>query len=155
MENQNLLLPLDLQFFASTYDANDIINGLYGTVHDENGQQLQSTQEFEANIEFNKEEKTIPGQFMKAHKVTNGTGTGSVTLDHIDTKLQKKIAENPFGKYNYIGALKDPTAQGEEAVLLVGVSFDGTKLIGFNVEELGSIELDFTYDSFRFLKTIE
>lgn len=150
-----LLLKLDIQFFAATYGANDIINGLYGTVHDENGQQLQSTKEFEANIEHGKEEVTIPGQFMKAHRVVNGVGTGSMVLDHIDTKMQRKIAENPFAKYNYIGALKDPTSQGEEGVLLIGVSFDGTKLLGFNVEELGSIELDFTFDEFRFLNSID
>lgn len=155
MTQPQLLLALDLQFFASTYDANEIINGLYGTVHDENGQQLQSTQEFEANIEFNKEERTIPGVFMKAHKVVSGNGTGSMVLDHIDTKLQRKIAETPFAKYNYIAALKDPTAKGEEAVLLEGVSFDGTKILGFNVEELGQIELDFTFDKFRYLKTID
>ena len=154
MTQPKLLTKLDLQFFAG-YGANDIINGLYGTVHDENGQQIQSTKEFEANIEFNKEEITIPGQFMKAHRVVGGSGSGSMTLDHINTVMQKKILENPYGKYNYVGALKDPTVNGEEAVLLVGVSFDGTKLLGFNIEELGELELDFTFDSSRFLNTIE
>jgi len=155
MKQLKLLLPLNLQYFAGMYDANEIINGLFGTVHDENGQQLQSTQEFEANIEFNKEERTIPGQFMKANKVVGGTGTGSMVLDHIDSKLKRKIAENPFAKYNYIGSLKDPASKGEESVLLIGVSFDGAPLLTFNVEELGQIELDFTFDSFRYLKDIQ
>lgn len=139
---------------ASQYDANEIINGLYGSLYDENGQQLQSTQEFETSLEFNKEEKTIPGKLMKGHKVTSATGTGSATLDHVDTRLQRKIAENPVAKYNYIGKLADPTSRGEEAVLYIGVSFDGTPLLGYNVEELGQIELDFTFDDFRFLNSI-
>lgn len=147
-------LKLDIQFFAG-YDANEIINGLYGTVYDETGSQLQSTQEFEANLEFEKEEKTIPGKMQKSHKVIGSTGSGSITLDHVDTRLKKKIAANPAGKYNYIGKLKDPTSRGEEAVLLIGVSFDGVPLMGFNVEELGQIELDFTFDDFRFTKTID
>lgn len=137
------------------YNANEIINGLYGTVYDETGKQLQSTQEFEANLEFEKEAKTIPGKMMKGHKVIGATGSGSMVLDHVDTRLQRKIAENPTAKYNYIGKLKDPTARGEEAVLLIGVSFDGTPLMGFNVEELGQIELDFTYDDFKFQKSID
>jgi hypothetical protein len=137
------------------YNANEIINGLYGKVYDEAGKQLQSTQEFEANLEFEKEEKTIPGKLMKGHKVVGATGSGSMTLDHIDSRLKKKIAENPTAKYNYIGKLSDPSSKGEEAVLLIGVSFDGTPLMGFNVEELGQIELDFTFDDFRYLDAIE
>ncbi|XJZ25949.1 phage tail tube protein [Bacillota bacterium Lsc_1132] len=137
------------------YNANEIINGLFGTVYDENGQQLQSTQSFESKLEFNKEEKTIPGKLMKGNKITSMKGTGSMALDHIDTRLQKKIAENPTGKYNYIGKLADPTSRGEEAVLFVGLSFDGTPLLSFNVEELGKVELDFTFDDFKFLNAIE
>lgn len=140
---------------VSQYDANEIINGLYGSLYDENGQQLQSTQSFETNVEFEKEAKTIPGKLMKGHKVIGATGTGSTTLDHIDTRLQRKIAENPTDKYNYIGKLQDPTARGEEAVMYIGVSFDGTPLLGYNVEELGQIELNFTFDDYRYLASID
>lgn len=139
----------------ATYDVNEIINGLYGELYDENGQQLQSTQEFTTQIEFEKAEKIIPGKLMKAHKVMGASGSGSTTMDHIDTRLQRKIAENPTAKYNYIGKLKDPQARGEEAVMYIGVSFDGTPLLSYNVEEDSQIELDFTFDDFRFLDSID
>jgi hypothetical protein len=131
------------------------INGLYGKLYDENGEQVQMTQEFEANLEFNKEEYTVPGKFMKSNKVMSGTGTGSFTILKVDSRLHKKIAENPTRKYNYVGKLADPTANGEEAVLFMGVSFDSVKLLGYNVEEMVEDDFDFTYDDFRYLDSME
>lgn len=136
-------------------EANTVINGLYGKVFDENGQELQGTQTFEANVDFEKEEITIPGKFMKGHKVMGGTGSGSMTKLKIDTRLQKKILSNPMAKFNYVGKLADPTALGEEAVLLIGVSFDGAPLQNWDVTALAEIDLDFTFDDFRYLQTID
>ena len=38
------------------FDANEVINGLYGYVYDENGKQMQETKAFEANVDYDKEE---------------------------------------------------------------------------------------------------
>lgn len=130
------------------------INGLYGKIYDENGQQVQMTQEFESELEFEKTEYTVPGKFMKSHKVVSGTGSGSFTVLKIDSKLQKKIAENPHAKYNYVGKLNDPTLNGEEAVLYTGVSFDGTSLLSYGVEDLVEADFDFTYDDYRYISTM-
>ncbi|WP_332648897.1 phage tail tube protein [Lysinibacillus sp. 54212] len=131
------------------------INGLYGFLYDENGQQVQLTQEFDSDLDYNKETYTVPGKFLKSHKVTGGEASGSFTILKTDSRLQKKIAENPHGKYNYVGKLADPTANGEEAILFIGVSFDGTKLLNYNVEEFVELDFDFTFDDFRFLQTID
>lgn len=139
----------------ASYDANEVINGLYGTVYDENGQELSGTQEFEAIVEFVKEELPIAGKFMRGHKVMGGTGSGSMMFHKLDSRLQRKIAENPTQKYNYVGKLADPTARGEESVLLIGVSFDSAPLIGFTLGEVVEVELDFTFDNFRYLTTID
>lgn len=132
----------------------EVLNGLYGHIYDENGKELQTAQEFEAVVEFEKEEIRLPGQFMASHKVMGGSGSGSTMLLKVDSRLQKKIAENPTAKYNYISKLADPTASGEEAVLLMGVSFDGVPLAGHSVGELVEVELDFTFDNFKYLKSI-
>jgi len=137
------------------FEANDAINGLYGKVYDENGKQLDTTQEFEANVEFQKEAIKIPGKFMEGHKVMGGSGSGSTRFLKIDSRLQKKILENPTEKYNYVGKLEDPTARGEEAVLLIGVSFDGAPLMGYALGEIVEVELDFTFDDHRYLQTID
>lgn len=133
---------------------NEPINGLFGKLFDENGGQVQLTQEFESTLEFEKEGYTVPGKFLKSHKVLNGEGSGSFTVLKVDSRLQKKIAENPFAKYNYIGRLKEPGPAGEEAILYSGVSFDGTSLLAYNVEEMVESDFDFTFDDFRYISTM-
>ena len=136
-------------------NPNEVINGLYGTVYDENGKELQGTQGFEAVIEFEKEEIIVAGKLMKGHKVLGAVGSGNLTRLKIDSRLQRKVAENPTAKFNYIGKLKDPTARGEEAVMLLGVSFDSVQLMNFEVGELVETDMDFTFDDFRYLTSIE
>lgn len=137
------------------YDGNEVVNGLYGAVYNENGEKLQSTQEFETNVEYNKEEVPIPGQFMVSHKVMNGVGTGSMMFHKLDSRLQRQIAENPHGKYNYIGKLNDPTSRGEEAILYTGVSFDAAPLMSWSMNEMVEVEVEFTFDNFRYTAWID
>lgn len=138
----------------ATLDGNEIINGRYGHVYDENGEELQTTQEFEALVELNKEEINLPGQFLATHKVMGGVGSGSLTMLKVDSRLQKKIADNPTAKFVLRGVLNDPTSRGEEAVMLRGVSFDSIPLMSFAMDSNVEVELDFTFDSFQFMKTI-
>lgn len=137
------------------FDTNQVINGLYGKVYDEDGRELSGTQEFEAMVEFEKAEIKQAGVFMTGNKVMGGKGTGSVKFLKLDSRLQKKIAENPMEKYNYVGRLADPTAQGEEGVLLKGVSFDSVPLMGYTLGELVEVELNYTFDDYKYLDTIE
>jgi len=130
------------------------INGLFGKVYDENGEQLQSTQEFESQVEFEKVEYTVPGKFLKSHKVMSGTASGNFSAHKLDSRLQRKIAENPTAKYNYVGKLKEPTIDGEEAILFLGVSFDGTTLLNYNVEDMVETDFDFTFDDYRYLSSM-
>ncbi|MGP9042102.1 phage tail tube protein [Cytobacillus kochii] len=132
----------------------EVISGTHGHVYDENGNELSTTQEFEGNLEYEKEEIKLPGKFMASHKVMGATGSGSIMFLKVDSRLQRKIAENPTAKYNYIGSLKDPTSRGEERVLFIGVSFDGVPLGGHSMGELVEIELDFTFDDFKYLSSI-
>ena len=44
------------------FDANEVINGLYGFVYDENGKQMQETKAFEANVDYDKEEVLQAGK---------------------------------------------------------------------------------------------
>jgi hypothetical protein len=135
-------------------DGNEVINGLYGEVYDENGQPMQTTQEFESQVELEKEEIYLPGVFMKIHKVMGGKGTGSMTFLKVDSRLQAKLAANPMAKFNYMGKLADPTARGEESILYRGLSFDSVPLMAFSMGELAEVEVDFTFEAYEFKKTI-
>lgn len=137
------------------YDANEVMNGLYGYCYDENGQQLQSTQSFEAIVEFEKEAIKQAGKFLDSHKVMGGSGSGTLMIHKLDSRLQKKIADDPTAKYNYIGKLADPTAKGEEAVMYKGVSFDSVELTKYELGAIVEAEFPFTFDDFEYIKTID
>lgn len=136
------------------FDANEVINGLYGFVYDENGKQMQETKAFEANVDYDKEEVLQAGKLMKGHKVIAASGVGTITAHKIDSRLQRKAADNPHAKYNFSAKLKDPTSKGEEYIMFIGVSFDSAQLMSFELGELGEIEMDFTFDDFKYLKSI-
>lgn len=137
------------------FDANEVINGLYGYVYDHNGRQMQETKSFEANVEYDKEEVQQAGRLMKGHKVMAASGTGSIVAHKLDSRLARMAADNPHAKYNFSAKLADPTARGEEYIMFIGVSFDSAQLMAFELGELGEVEMDFTFDDFEYLKSID
>lgn len=137
------------------YEANEVVNGLYGYLYDEDGSNLQSTQSFESQLDFEKEEIKQAGKFLSSHKVMGGSGSGSFTILMLDSRLQRKVAENPTAKYNYIGKLADPTARGEEAILYKGVSFDSVQLLSYELGARCEREFPFTFDDFTYVQSIE
>lgn len=136
------------------FDANEVINGLYGYVYDENGKQMQETKGFEANVEYDKEEVLQAGKLMKGHKVMAASGSGTITAHKVDSRLSRKAAGNPHAKYNFSAKLADPTARGEEYIMFIGVSFDSAQLMSFELGELLEVEMDFTFDDFKYMKSI-
>lgn len=136
------------------FDANDVINGLYGYVYDENGSQMQETKSFEAAVDYDKEEVLQAGRLMKGHKVVAASGAGTIGAHKIDSRLARKAADNPHAKYNFSAKLADPTSKGEEYIMFKGVSFDSAQLISFELGELADIEVDFTFDDYEYLKSI-
>lgn len=137
------------------YDVNDVINGLYGYCYDEDGQQIQSAQSFETTVEFEKEAIKQAGKFMDSHKVMSGSGSGTMTIHKLDSRLQRKVAENPTAKYNYIGKLADPTARGEEAIMYKGVSFDSVELTKYELGAIVDAEFPFTFDDYEYINSID
>ena len=138
-----------------SYEANQAINGLYGFVYDENGTELQSTQSFETILDYEKEAIKQAGKFLASHKVMGGSGSGTLTILKLDSRLQRKVAENPTAKYNYIGKLADPTAKGEEAIMYKGLSFDSTQLTQYELGALVEEEFPFTFDDYAYIKSID
>lgn len=136
------------------FDANEVINGLYGYVYDGDGKQLQETKSFEAAIEYDKEEILQAGKLMKGHKVMAAGGAGTIGAHKIDSRLSRMAADNPHAKYNFSAKLADPTSRGEEYIMFIGVSFDSAQLMQFELGELGEIEMDFTFDDYKYLKSI-
>lgn len=118
------------------FDANEVINGLYGYVYDGDGKQLQETKSFEANVEYDKEEVQQAGRLMKGHKVMAASGTGSIGAHKIDSRLQRMAADDPHAKYNFSAKLADPTSKGEEYIMFIGVSLTARSLCLLNLANL-------------------
>ena len=104
------------------FDANEVINGLYGYVYDENGKQMQETKAFEANVDYDKEEVLQAGKLMKGHKVVAASGAGTITAHKIDSRLQRKAADNPHAKYNFSAKLKNILSLISKEAWLAGIS---------------------------------
>jgi hypothetical protein len=136
------------------FESNEVINGLYGNLFDELGMEVQGTQEFEAVVELDKATVKQAGVFLDGNKVVGGKGKGKFKKLKIDSRLQVKQVANPTAKYNYLAKLADPTARGEEAVLLIGVSFDKIPLSTWKLKELVEQDYEFTFDNFRYVATI-
>lgn len=136
------------------FDANEVINGLYGYVYDGDGKQVQETKAFEANVDYDKEEVLQAGKLMKGHKVMAASGSGKITAHKIDSRLSHMAADDPHAKYNFSSKLADPTSRGEEYIMFMGVSFDSAQLMAFELGELGEVEMDFTFDDYKYLKSI-
>ena len=136
------------------FDVNEVINGLYGFVYDNDGRQIQETKAFEANVEYNKEAVLQAGKLMEGHKVMSASGAGSITAHKVDSRLSRMAADNPHEKYNLSSKLADPTSRGEEYIMFKGVSFDSAQLVAFELGELGEVEMDFTFDDYEYLKSI-
>ena len=137
------------------FDANEVINGLYGYVYDENGKQMQETKAFEANVDYDKEEVLQAGKLMKGHKVVAASGAGTITAHKIDSRLQRKAADNPHAKYNFSAKLKDPTSRGEEYIMFIGVSFDSAQLdVALNLGNLERSKWTLLLTTTSYLKSI-
>lgn len=136
------------------FDANEVINGLYGFVYDNDGRQIQETKAFEANVDYNKEAILQAGKLMEGHKVMSASGAGSITAHKVDSRLSRMAADNPHEKYNFSSKLADPTSRGEEYIMFKGVSFDSAQLVAFELGELSEVEMDFTFDDYEYLKSI-
>lgn len=135
-------------------DVNKIINGTYGFLFDEDGRELDTTQEFEVKDEYEKKEVKLPGEFHSKHKVMGGKVTGKIKFSKIDSRLQRKIGENPTAKFNYIAELADPNADGTEAILIRGVSFDANPIMSYKMGEMVEIDVNFTADGYEYKDSI-
>jgi len=135
-------------------NTNEVINGLYGFVYDENGKELDTTQEFEFSDQYTKVEIDLPGEFYTKHKVMGGKLAGKVRFLKVDSDLQAKLKADPTAKFNYIGKLADPNARGQEAVVIRGLSFDANPIIGWTLKENVEVDVNFTADDWDYLDTI-
>lgn len=139
-------------------DGREAINGTYGSLFYD-GEFLSNVTNFEAKVEFNKEEVRLAGKKFTSHKTMGASGTGTMSGYRVNSRWIELIAQGakdggiPFYT-ELIGKLEDPEMGGKVyRVRLKKVSFDGIPLLNYEVNTLLTEELNFTFEDFEILDT--
>ena len=143
---------------AKTIDsAKRLINGTYGEVWVD-GEKVAECTACQAKVSKQKQTVNLCGQFMDDSKATNASGSGSLTLYHVDSGFARRQAELQNGvdrRSTVITKLKDPDAFGAERIALYNVSFDDLTLADWQAASMGSITAPFTFSRYELLDAIE
>jgi hypothetical protein len=141
-------------------DATQTLNGTYGQIFDANGNWLSNCTHFSAEVAIEKEEVKRAGTRWIAHKIKSLKGTGSLTGYKITTDLVEaigQVADDNNGGYvtELIGKINDPeNSFGTLRVRLKGVQFDKIDLLKFEVGNLVTEELSFSFEGYEYLDTL-
>ena len=143
---------------ARTIDtAKRVISGLWGEVWLD-GEKIAECTACQLRVSKNKETINLCGQFMSDSKATSGSGTGSLTLYHVDSGMIQKQADLQSGidrRFTVISKLRDPDSYGAERVAVYNVSFDDLTLADWQAATVGTVTAAFTFSRYELMDQIE
>lgn len=137
--------------------AKRVISGTWGELFLD-GEKVAETTGFQAKISQSKSKINLCGQFMTDHKPTNGEGSGSITMYHVDSGMLQRLEGMQDGvdrRFTLLSALKDPDSYGAERIALYNVSFDDLSLADWKAATVGQITAAFTFTRMQLLDEIE
>lgn len=137
--------------------AKRVVNGTHGEAWVD-GEKVAETTALQAKVSYDKQEVKLCGEMMTDTKLIGAKGTGSLTLQKVDSGLAMKLARAQLGidqRFTIISKLKDPDSYGAERVALYGVSFDDLTLADWQAATVGTVSAPFTFTKFEFLDMIE
>lgn len=143
---------------ARTIDsAKRVINGTWGEVWLD-GDKLCECYGLQLKVSKTKETVNLCGRFMSDTKATNGSGTGSLMLYHVDSGMLRRLQALKNGvdaRCIVTSALKDPDSWGAERVSVSNVSFDDLTLADWQAATVGKVTAPFTFSDYELLDLIE
>ena len=143
---------------ARTIDsAKRVINGTYSELWID-GEKIAECTSCRMVVAKNKETINLCGQFMTDTKATSGSGTGSLTLYHVDSGMIQKQADLQSGidrRFTVISKLRDPDSYGAERVAAYNVSFDDLTLADWQAATVGTVTAAFTFSRYELMDQIE
>ena len=137
--------------------AKRTINGTYGELWLD-GEKIAECTACQLRVSKNKETVNLCGQFMSDSKATSGSGTGSLTLYHVDSGMIQKQADLQSGidrRFTVISKLRDPDSYGAERVAAYNVSFDDLTLADWQAATVGTVTAAFTFSRYELMDQIE
>ncbi len=143
---------------ARTIDsAKRVISGTYGEVWVD-GDKIAECTACQGKVSKNKETINLCGQFMTDTKATSGSGTGSLTLYHVDSGFLQRSRDVQDGvdrRFTIVSKLRDPDSYGAERVAFYNVSLDDVTLADWQAASVGTVTAPFTFSRYEFLDLIE
>ena len=139
------------------HTAKRVINGTWGEVWLD-GEKIAECTACQLKVAKNKTTVNLCGQFMDDSKATNGSGTGSLTLYHVDSGFAQKMADLQTGvdrRFTLISKLADPDSYGAERVAVYNLSFDDLTLADWQAATVGTVTAPFTFSRYEYLDMIE
>jgi Protein of unknown function (DUF2001). len=139
------------------YSAKRVMSGSWGQVFLD-GELVTEATAFQAKFTFNKTDISIGGQMETDSKVTSIKGTGSITMNRINSRmlllLGDKISDGRDVRFTIICKLADPDAGGSERMALTEVSFDDLTIADWTSGQPGTITAPFTFAKMKMLDTV-
>lgn len=134
-----------------------VINGTYGSVWFD-GDLLAEVDSFEANVTVQWEDVNIAGSPATHKKAVGWTGEGSMTIKHVNSRIQRKMADKVkqgvYPRFQIVGKVADPEALGSERVVLNDVTIDGFNLLKFEQKTVGSQDISFAFSDYDMVDMI-
>ena len=135
--------------------AKRVVNGTHGEIWMD-GEKVAECTACQAKVSFNKTEINLCGEMMTDTKLVSAKGTGSLTLQKVDSGLAAKMGRLDVDRrMTIISKLKDPDSFGAERVALYGVSFDDLTLADWQAATVGTVTAPFTFTKYEYLDMIE
>lgn len=139
------------------YDERRAINGTWGEVWLE-GELVREATALKADVGLDFLDVPMCGDLAKHQKVSGITGTGSITMTKVNSRMSLKLSDMiKAGKtpvFTVISKLADPDAYGSERVVLKNCQFSSLTLADWSAGQIGSITQNFTFTDWDFLDSI-
>lgn len=137
--------------------AKRVISGTWGTVW-LNGEQVAECYGLQLKLSYNKEDINLCGQMVTDKKVTSVSGTGSMKLHKVSSRmgllLGEKLRDGVDVRFTIVAKLADPDAYGAERVAVKNVSFDDLTLMDWEAKSVGKTECPFSFTQWEYLDSI-
>lgn len=138
--------------------AKRVMSGTWGEVWLDN-EYVAEAYKFSAKISYNKQAIARCGQMANDQKVTSYSGTGSIGMHKINSRMGRlmgeKIRDGQDVRFTIIAKLDDPDAYGAERIRIENVSFDDLTLADWESDVPGKIESPFTFTDYEYLDAVD
>lgn len=138
--------------------AKRVMSGTWGEVWLDN-EYVAEAYKFSAKISYNKQAIARCGQMANDQKVTSYSGTGSIGMHKINSRMGRlmgeKIRDGQDVRFTIIAKLDDPDAYGSERIRIENVSFDDLTLADWESDVPGKIESPFTFTDYEYLDAVD